>query len=209
MPLMFQNGKPLFVNGMLAMGPDCCCDQCLSSPSVVALDIAYNLTERHWLGSLASCATIQNFGASASYSMSFTPAGGVAQTLSTVGTLALSGGDCGLGETPYLQISYQSGGGSDSDSDGETGCNGDFLFSFHARLVRKGTLTISFLPHAQTFQPIKDGRCDDSLADDPEKGFRVDYTNGLCVYDGLVTTHLPNWTPYSYQSPYTRTITIG
>ncbi len=202
MPLMFHNGKPLFVNGKLAMSRDCCCDGCLSSPYTFSMEIAYDLTDSYGLDGIANCETITNYGARAAESMSFTSINGVTTALYTVGSMPIPSGDCDLNVTPHLYIGYNDGGIA-----GYNLCSGAHLFSFQAVLVQKGTLTITFRPHSQTFYPHYVGQteCVPSLS-----GFRVDYTKYVCVDDGAQMTYVPNWSSasYAYQSSYTKSIQV-
>lgn len=190
MPLMFHNRAPLFVNGKPAMSEKCCCE-CLPSPETVEFTITFSLSTGTGYQkdlSALSCSQLEDHKVDAVYLFSFV-SGGVTTSVSSIENKQIPGGDCGSNMTPHLGISASSGG-----------TMGPFVYTFTAVLVRKGALSVSFKPFADTFATIIDGRC----AEDKPKYLRATPSLAIGGIPG-VTSHNPGWNENNevYTTPFT------
>lgn len=194
MPLMFHRGRPLFVNGQLAMSEDCCCDESESDSCGDVTEVLATVYMPFVKGTLpgdATCDTALDYEKDIYISASFASSGGQTASVSGIGEAQIQGDPCGV-----LSI------------DGEVDGFDHALVTIFLRTSRAGTLVISGTAGASV-----DAEC---VGDELEKSdlYHSDEAEiGVSIDNVLVSqdTHPFSWdanTGRYTSNSYTKTVQV-
>ena len=204
MPLMFHNGKPLFVNGMLAMGEDCCCDKCLPEAMNIFWEFEYSVggTGCVYPTSESYKTQLDAHAAISSWSISFTRNGGAKQTLTKTWPQGepymLDGSACGDETGPYLIQTVTS-----------SGDDGPFTIRLAAHLTQHGVVDVTFSPGSRTFCTVEEEGSNIIVPGEPQG---VNYACAVYVRTENTQGNPPSFNPMFvfgspsiYSNPYSET----